>query len=224
MLDVRLRPIFRRTRLVVAATVLALTTPTAGALALEVLPDEKAGREACERRFCQIVLERKEAGPPLTCDMTKTWDRNKIKKGGQKKSISWGFGDARCKVALRLERSVFVPALDSAKYTVALPVQTVRCEIEDSDGKLKPLIVEAAPKIKFKDGRAYKAWINVKEVKGEGMVKSLVWSVSKLADSIGIFHKDTIQEINKFIYKTCEEEHGNGRKSKDKRASASPTR
>ncbi|MBL8564705.1 MAG: hypothetical protein JNM89_03205 [Hyphomicrobiaceae bacterium] len=194
----------------IAATVVlagAIALHAAPARALEILPNEKAGREACEKRVCDIILK-KTAGPPLVCNMTKTWDRDKIKKGSNKKRITWGFGDARCSLTLNLDRSLILPALTNDKYTLVFPPQTVNCLVEDEEKKAKPLVVIAAPKVKFKDGQAYKVWINVKEVEGEGLVKNLVWSVSKLADGIGIFHSDTVKSINTFVHKTCPDEHG----------------
>ncbi|MCB1519494.1 MAG: hypothetical protein KDJ37_02840 [Hyphomicrobiaceae bacterium] len=191
-----------------AALATLVPVATQSASALDVLPDERAGRQACERRLCEMILDRKPTGPALACDMTKTWDRNKIKKGGASKSISWGFGDARCKIAFKLERAALLPALEQPKYTLAIPPQTIKCEIEGADEKVKPLTVLAAPKIKFKGGRADKVWLNVKDVKGDGMMKGLVWTVAKLADSFGIFHKDTVREINRFVHEKCEAEFG----------------
>ncbi len=195
------------------AGLMALAAP---ALALDVLPNEKATRDACERRLCEIVLERKIAGPPLACNMVKTWDRDKIKKNGKKKALTWGFGDARCQVAISMTRAEIVPALVEPSYTLQFAKQTVACKIEDSEKKLTDLTVEAAPKIKFKDGNAHKVWINVTDVKGEGMVTGLVWTVSKLADGLGMFHKDTLKEINKFVHEKCIEEYGPGADGKPK--------
>lgn len=217
----------RRARVRVAASAFAskvamplvaglLATSSAPSLALDVLPDEKATRDACERRLCEIVLDRKLSGPPLACNMIKTWDRDKIKKNGKKKALTWGFGDARCQVAISMARAQIVPALVEPSYTLQFPKQTVACKIEDSDKKLTDLKVEAAPKIKFKDGKAHKVWINVTDVEGEGMVTGLVWTVSKLADGLGMFHKDTLKEINKFVHEKCIEEYGAGADGKPK--------
>lgn len=201
-------------RLALAASALAWAAPPAAAL--DVLPDERATRQACERRFCEIVLDKKPSGPPLVCDMTKTWDRTKIKKSGEKKAISWGFGDARCNVALKLDRALLVPALTAPKHTVFVPPQTVACKIENAERKLTDLSVRASPKIKFKDGKAYKVWINVEDVSGDSDMKSLVWTVAKLADGLGIFHSATVKEINKFMYETCAAEYGDNGKGASK--------
>jgi len=193
------------------ASGLLASVPAANAL--DVLPDEKASRTDCERRFCQIVLEGKENGPPLTCDMTKTWDRVKIKKNGEENALSWGFGDARCKVALKIPRSRIVPALHDKKHTFQFDRQTIDCKIEGADHTLNTLEVEAAPKIKFKNGHAYKVWINIKDVRGNSGLKTFVWTAAKLADGLGLFHSATIKEINKFIHSTCKARYANDAKN-----------
>jgi hypothetical protein len=176
-----------------AALVLASAAAATPALALEVLPDEKASREACERRFCEIVLDGKDNGPPLACDMTKTWNRVKIKENGEKNALSWGFGDARCKVALKISRDRIVPAINSPKHVFQFDRQTINCKVEGSDRKLNTLEVDAAPKIKFKNGRAYKVWINIKDVRGDSGLKGLVWTVSGLADKLGLFQSAAVK-------------------------------
>lgn len=190
------------------ALLLGFVIAAPAATALEVLPDEKASREACEQRFCEIVLEGKVNGPPLACDMTKTWDRVKIKKNGEKNALSWGFGDARCKVALNIPRDKIVPALNEEQHTFKFERQTIDCKVEGSDDKLSTLEVDAAPKIKFKNGRAYKVWMNIEDVRGDSGLKTLIWTASKLADNVGLFHSATVKEINKFIHKTCQARYG----------------
>lgn len=190
------------------ALLLGLLVAAPAAKALDVLPDEKASRENCERRFCEIVLDGKDSGPPLTCDMTKTWDRMKIQKNGEKSALSWGFGDARCTVALSIPRDKIVPALNEEKHTFQSEPQTVHCKVEGSNSELDTLEVVAAPKIKFKNGQAYKVWINIEDVRGDSSLKTFVWTASKLVDNVGLFHGAAIKEINKFIHKTCQKRYG----------------
>lgn len=210
-------PVMRAALALPLGVLMALAT-TAPVAALEVLPDEKASREACERRFCEIVLDGKDSGPPLACDMTKTWDRVKLKKDGEKNALSWGFGDARCNIALKIPREKIVPALKQDRHTFTFERQTIDCKVEGSDNKLNSLQVDAAPKIKFRNGRAHKVWINVEDVRGESGLKNLVWTATKLADNLGLFHSATVKEINKFIHHTCQRRYGKGAiEAKDKR-------
>jgi hypothetical protein len=60
-----------------------------------------------------------------------------------------------------------------------------------------------APKIIFKNGRAEKVWINLKKVDGPVSVKATIWTVARLEDSIGIFHRQMIKSMNKFVEKSC---------------------
>lgn len=201
-------------RALLATWVLVATAATAHAL--DILPNERATREACERRFCEIVLDGKPAGPPLKCDMVKTWDRVKIKKNGEKSTLKWGFGDARCQVTLDVPRARIVSALKDSKHIFLFDKQTIQCKIEGEDNKVSTLEIDAAPKLKLKDGKAYKVWVNVKDVRGDSNAKSLVWTASKLADGLGIFHKDSVNAINKFIHETCQTDYGKGGKKADK--------
>ncbi len=201
---------YRRPRSCINALslVFGLVVCAPAAMALDVLPNEKASREACEQRFCEIVNDGKEKGPPLACDMTKTWDRVKIQKNGEKNALSWGFGDARCNVVLKIPRDKIVPAISEDKHIFQFERQTIECKVEGTDNKLNTLEVDAAPKIKFKNGRAYKVWINIEDVRGDSGLKTVIWTASKLADNVGLFHSATVKEINKFIYKTCKERYG----------------
>lgn len=194
----------------IAAVLVCLSTPVT---AFDVLPDEREGRKECERRFCQIVLGGEASGPPLTCEMTKTWDRVKIKKNGEANSLPWGFGDARCKVSLNIPRAEIIKALEKPKHTFQFQKQTINCKIEGSDKKVSDLEVIAAPKIKLKNGKADKVYFKIKDVNGDSSLKTLVWTAAKLADSLGVFNSGATKEINKFIHKTCEERYGATSKS-----------
>lgn len=193
----------RPARLVLGA--MASVLAIGQAAALEVLPDEKSGREACERSFCEMVVKR-EAGAPLACDMIKTWDRDKIKKSGEGGKLSWGFGDARCSVKIEVARDPLLAALKEPKYTLDVPAQTVSCEIEGSDGKATKLTASATPKIEFEGGKANKLWLNLGKVEGDGVITSFVWAGAKLFDGVGVMHGPAVAEINRFMFEQCPKE------------------
>ena len=183
------------------------TTAVSGpAGALEAAKNEKSKIKACEKKLCQAIISRSPKGNPIACKLNKTWAKKKIKKGAGQKSLKWGFGDARCKVDLKLSRKHISDAMTAKKYSLFMPPHTVKCDVETEDG-VKPVRVVLAPKIKFKKGRAYKAWLKVKDVKGPGMIKGLVWTTARLEDSIGIFHREMIKAINKFMHKQCVERY-----------------
>lgn len=173
------------------------------ALALDVLPDEREGRKACEKALCTMAVTRAKDGGPLSCNMVKTWDRDKIKKSGETGKLSWGFGDARCSVAINIPRDQLIPALAEAKYTLNVPTQTVKCEIEGADKKLTTISVEANPKIEFAGGKAEKLWLNVGKVDGDSIATKFIWAATKLIDNLGLFHSAAIAEINNFVHDKC---------------------
>lgn len=186
-----------------AALVMALAGPAA---ALDVPDGEMAVLKACEAKVCRMILNKEPVGEDLKCNMTKTWGKAAI-KGGEKKTIKWGFGDARCSVGLTLGRSQIYSALTQPKYTLKVPAHTVRCEVE-REGELQPVKATLAPKLEFKNGRADKLWINLQSIDGPSDIKSTVSLAASLEDNLGLFHSKLIEQINKFMYKKCEDNYG----------------
>jgi hypothetical protein len=199
------------------AAIAAFGTP-AGAL------DEAAGEwdnlKACEKRLCTMVLTKPASGSDLTCDLSKTWAKSSL-KGGEKKGMSWGFGDARCGLDFTLSRADVVSALTLPKHTIQLPMQTVKCQVE-RDEELKNVTIKLQPKLKFKNGNADKVWINLKEVEGPEDIKGTVSVAAGLEDSLGLFHGPLIRSINKFLHKQCEQRYGASAQAKPAKASAPP--
>jgi hypothetical protein len=185
---------------------LAIAAVNTPAGALDAAKDEKTKLKACEKKLCRAIMSRSPKGNPIACKLNKTWAKKKIKKGAGQKSLKWGFGDARCLVDLKLDRKHIADAMTAKKYSLFLPPHTVKCDVETEDG-VKPVRVVLAPKIKFKRGRAFKAWLKVKNVEGPGMIKGLVWTTARLEDSLGIFHREMIKAINKFMHTQCVERY-----------------
>ncbi len=180
----------------------ALTIGMTAAVALEPEANEKNLLEACERRLCSQILDRKPSDGQLTCNLGKTWGSSDIEKGARKKSLSWGFGAARCKVNLGLARSEIVSALETARHEVRVPAHDVRCNVETDDG-LKPLTARLEPKLQFKKGRVEKVWIGLRDIDGPEPLSSFVWTTAKLADNLGLFHSEMVSEINEFMHEKC---------------------
>ena len=209
-----------RSRLAPAILLLALVgllRPPGEALALEPDPGEEKAIKTCERRLCTMVLGRQPTGPDLACNVGKTWDRDTLKKG-ESSSVSWGFGDARCTVDLKLSRADLVGALTAPKYTVVIPEHEVRCIVEQ-DGKARPVVARLAPKLKFKDGKADKIWLNLGDVSGPTAVKATVNLAASLEDTLGIFHRSMLKSVNRFLHTKCGERyHADGRPKDDPEA------
>lgn len=171
------------------------------AMALEAEDGEAKALKACEQKICSMALTKKPAGEDLTCALSKTWDKDTLKKG-ESKSVKWGFGDARCTVDLDVKRADVILALTKKEHTVEIPAHTVTCMVE-RDGEPKPVTAKLAPKLMFKDGKADKIWINLSDIDGPANVKATVWMAANLEDTVGIFHKSMIKSVNKFLYQKC---------------------
>lgn len=186
-----------------AASLLALSSP---AQALEEPADEWDTLKACEKRLCTMILGRKPEGSDLKCDIAKTWAKSSL-KGGENKGVSWVFGDARCAVNLTLSRADLISALTQPKHTVKIPPHIVKCVVE-RDEQVKPVTIKLAPKLEFKNGKADKVWINLKEIEGPDDVKGTVWVAAGLEDKLGLFHKPLVKSINKFMHEQCAKRYG----------------
>lgn len=180
----------------------ALTLGAGAALALEETASEKEALKACEQRVCEMVVKKEASGGDLACALQKTWAKDKIKEGIEKKKISWGFGNARCAVEVKVPRANIHSAMTKSEHSLELEAHTVKCQVE-RESEVTPISVTLAPKISFKDGKAVKAWIGVKEIDAPAVVKGAIWTVAKVEDTLGLFHSDMIGEINEFIEKKC---------------------
>ncbi|MCL4768099.1 MAG: hypothetical protein KJZ80_17910 [Hyphomicrobiaceae bacterium] len=170
--------------------------------ALEQPADEKAALKACEQRLCEIVVMKQPAGEDLVCPLSKTWTQSKIKDGIEKRRLSWAFGDARCSVDLSAKRDLILGAVTKPEHALELPPHQVKCEIE-RDKEITPINITLAPRIAFKNGKAEKAWLNLKSIEGPAVVKGAIWTAAQIEDNFGLFHSDMISEINEFVEKKC---------------------
>ncbi len=185
-----------------AIAALAICASVVPALALDEIPDEEAKLKACEQSLCTMVIAKPASGDGLTCNLSKTWAKEKLSKGAKEKSLDWGFGDARCGVDLEASRDLIVNAVTKPAHTLALPKHTVKCEIERGEEVTK-INISMAPKIEFKDGKAQKAWLNIGDIEAPTVVKGAIWTAAKLEDNFGLFHSEIIEEVNDFIHKKC---------------------
>jgi hypothetical protein len=176
-----------------------LGAPAASAL------DEGRGEEdaikACDKRLCNILLQRNPKGEDLKCTLTKTWARSKIKQADSPQ-LSWGFGDARCSVDINLSREVLIAAMTAERMTFRPPRHTANCVVEQ-DGKLEKVTAVLAPKIEFRNGRAEKIWVRLKSVDGPAAITMTVQTAAQLADTFGLFHRQMIKGINRYIERHC---------------------
>jgi hypothetical protein len=178
-----------------------LTLGTIPARALDEQAGETKAIEACEKQLCTMLLQRKPTGSDLKCQLSKTWQQSTI-KDAESSTVKWGYGDARCSVDLNLTRAAIVSAMTSEEFTYEIPKHTANCIVEQ-DGQVTKVTAKLSPKIIFKNGKADKVWINLKDVDGPVSIKATIWTVARLADGVGLFHRKMIKSMNKFIERGC---------------------
>ena len=93
----------------VGAVTLSLAALAAPAFALEADLNEKKNLRACEKDLCAMILSKDTSGGDLACSISKKWAKDSIEKGASTKSLSWGFGDARCTLDLKAARGNVSP-------------------------------------------------------------------------------------------------------------------
>jgi hypothetical protein len=193
-------------RFLAAAFALAVVTMTAttGARALEPLRGEEAAIKACDKRLCALLTQKNPKGEDLECALTKTWQKSQIKEAESSK-LTWGYGDARCTVDINLSRETLLEAMAADKRKYRVPSHTVNCIVEQ-DGKLEKVTAKLAPRITFKDGRADKIWVNLREVEGPAGIRAVLVMAAELADRLGLFHKRMVKSVNRYIERHCPRE------------------
>ena len=184
-----------------AVTLLIAICNISPAQALDEQSGEAKAIDACEKQLCTMLLTKSPAGGDLKCQLTKTWQQSTIKEA-ESTAVKWGYGDARCSVDLNITRAAIVSAMTAEKFTYEVPAHTANCLVEN-EGEASKVTVRLAPKIVFKNGKAEKVWINLKNVDGPVSVKATIWTVARLEDSIGIFHRQMIKSMNKFVERSC---------------------
>jgi hypothetical protein len=172
------------------------------ARALEEQKGEQQAINECDKRLCGILQGKAAAGPDLQCALTKTWARSTLKEADHSQ-VTWGFGDARCTVDIKISRALLVTAITSPKtYKLWVPAHTANCMVEEN-GRPHLLKATLEPKIVFKGGKAEKIWINLRHVEGTASIRDWMSAAAQLTDSIGIFHHAMLKSVNGYIYKHC---------------------
>lgn len=180
----------------------ALLATVGNGLALEEGKGEKAALKACEKSLCELVTKKAPANGDFSCALAKTWAKKDLKEGSASGKLSWGFGDARCTVDLKLARAVIISAVKEQKSTLRFPDHTVTCVIEREKGPTN-VTATLAPKAEFEGGRVKKVWVNLRSVKGPSVIKGLAFTAAKLEDSVGIFHRPLVKALNHMIHEKC---------------------
>jgi hypothetical protein len=160
---------------------------------------EKERLDQCDLELCGIVNAQGRANPALRCDLTQTWYKDQISKAIKKGHLGWPFGDAHCSMTLKVDPRLLTPALKAASYTLKVPPQPVRCDVE-SEGGPHEVKAKMAPEFEFKSGKATSVSLGVQDIEGTKVLRNAVWAAWKLESNFGFFQDDFIKGVNKYIH------------------------
>jgi hypothetical protein len=60
-----------------------------------------------------------------------------------------------------------------------------------------------APELKMKAGKSTAVYLHIDDVKGEALIKGVVWTAATIEQNFGILEGDMVREVNRFIQKEC---------------------
>jgi len=181
--------------LALTGAISALTQPAAAGTA-----EEKQKLAQCAKEICGIIVSKNAKGPDVTCDLTKTWEKEDIQRGAESKSVTWGLGSAKCSAKVSIKRADIVAALTSPEIKFKFSKQPFSCEIGTDK---YPISATLAPVLKFKDGTNIGASLRMDDIQGATLIKGVVWTAAALEQHLGIFEGDLVREVNRFIQKEC---------------------
>ncbi len=162
--------------------------------------EEKQKLAQCAKDICGIIVSKNAEGSDVTCDLTKTWEKDVIQKGAESKSISWGLGSAKCSAKVSVKRADIVAAMTSPELKLKFSKQPFFCEIGSDK---YPVSATLAPVLKFKGGTNIEASLRMDDIQGATLIKGAVWTAAALERHLGIFEGDLVREVNRFIQKEC---------------------
>jgi hypothetical protein len=196
------------------ATAPAVVQPPAQPKPPVVLTAEQAAEleriQQCDRTLCGMALKPADkTAEALKCDLARTWTKDEIVTAWSKSSVSWPFGDARCTVKLNVESKLLTSAITTPKYKLKVPAHSISCEV-DNGGTKYPLSLSAAPEVEFKDGKATSVLLGVNKIEGNAVIKGVVWTVTKMESTFGVFQKDLVKGVNDYITDYCSKTYGKG--------------
>lgn len=188
---------------------LCLLSIAAGALLTPAMAAEEADKRTeverirqCGMDICQLITAPEKQGAPIRCDLAQTWYKEDINKAVQLGRLSWPFDDARCSIELNVDRAILGKALTEASYTLKVPPQPAKCEVEN-EGARHAMSATLAPEVEFKDGKATEVTINVDKLDGNAVIRNTVWASWKLVNTFGLFQKEFVKGVNDYISKEC---------------------
>ena len=175
---------------------------------VELTPEEKAEREsrkACKVAICAAFHNRKPEGGDISCNIVKTWRKERLEKIVSKAKVSWPWGRVQCVADLKLDRETLIKAMTEPKHEATLDKHQVACNIEREKEKAAEVKFDFSPKVTFEGGKATKAVLNWGKIEAPTLVKGAMWTATATDNTFNVLQNTVVEDINDFISKKCME-------------------
>jgi hypothetical protein len=174
-------------------------------LAERILKESQA-REACKKSICETARSKQVEGPPLACNVVKTWPAQDLKDKILKGRMNWTWGNAQCETEVKLDRTAVARITAEPKLEVTIAKHQVACKLELEDGKTTHRITFAIePTVTFENGKATKAVLHWSNVDGTTLAKSALWSATAVDNTFNVLQGAVVEQINEFFGSKCDE-------------------
>jgi hypothetical protein len=173
----------------------------------DLIPEEKAEREsrkACKAAVCAGFRNR-NAGPDISCDVTKSFRKEQLNKIVGKAKVSWPWGRVVCKSAIKAKRETLQKAMVDEKLEATFDTHKVSCQVEREKAEPADITAEMTPKVTFEKGKAVKASLNWGKVEGPTMIKGAMWTATATDNTVNVLGKMIVDDINDFVTAKCDE-------------------
>lgn len=166
---------------------------------------EKAQRRVCKVEICSIFSSQDPKGADINCPVVKTWREDDI-EDILANQFDWPWGKARCSTQLKLKRSVLAAAASDDGISAKLDTHTISCSLDlKSDGATYDVMIDIAPEVTFKGGKATAAKIDWGEIDAPMLAYSVIWPGAKLDNSLNVLQSQIVKMINEFMSRKCSE-------------------
>jgi hypothetical protein len=169
------------------------------------LEQEQADRKGCKTDICKAFAT-PTAGPPIACDITKTWLRDELTSFIVGGSTLWGYGHMKCSFKVNLDRGEIAKGMAGGKATFA--EHNLTCDVDDKDpAKGVAFTVKAAitPVVTFDKGQATAVALDPVKTEGSTLASAAVTSIMTVDKISGIVSKSGVSEINALLFEKCKD-------------------
>ena len=172
------------------------------------LQAESEARRQCKIDICKAFSDGKAGGPPISCNVTKTWLESEIQQRILGDKLSWPWGHAQCSAKIDIDRAMLGKLVAEPEGTVKLKKHDVSCSLDrkgNDPGEAYAVKLSITPEISFKGAQATKVVMGWSDIDAPILAKSAIWSATAADNAFNVMSGAVVGEINTFIYQHCKE-------------------